>query len=387
MRFIHTADWHLGRLFHGVHLTEDQRFALDGLISLAKERDVDAVVIAGDVYDRAVPPTEAVDLLNDTIATLALDMGVRVIMIAGNHDSAARLEYLNGLVRRTGVHIVGRVGAEPQPALIEGADGTVVRFWPLAYTDPETARFELGRDEIHSHEAVMRAQIEIIERGIDHGEAMNVLVGHAFVSGCRESESERPLSVGGSGAIPTDLFAGFDYVALGHLHAPQKAGSDCIRYSGSLLKYSFEEAEQRKSFSVVELSPGRVPVVEEVTVAPRRDVRRVVGRFAELLATPDPSDAEAYVEVILTDGEPVLNPVDRLRTVYPHLLSLRRQERPVQAGGPGPAGETLRTRSTFDLFAEFFAEVKGEPLTDPQGEVLTGVLDELGREQREAVVS
>jgi exonuclease SbcD len=385
MRFIHTADWHLGRLFHGIHLTDDQRYALRGLVDLAREREVDAVVIAGDVYDRAVPPTEAVDLLDETLATLALDLGVQVVMIAGNHDSPARLEYLSGLASRAGVHVVGRVGAAPASTLIVGADGTAVRFWPLAYTDPETARYEMGRDDIHSHDSVVSCQIECLRPQTRTGE-MNVLVGHAFVPGCRESESERPLSVGGTGAVPVGLFEGFDYVALGHLHEPQRAGADRVRYAGSLLKYSFDEAEHRKSFSVVDLSPGEAPAVEQVSVGPRRDVRRVRGRFAELLSAPSLENADAYLEIVLTDPEPVLDPVARLRDVYPYLLSLRREERGGSLDADGPAGAALKTRTTLDLFGEFFEEVKSVPLTEAQEGVLASVLEEIESEARESVI-
>ena len=345
MRFIHTADWHLGRLFHGVHLTDDQRFALRGLVSVAEARGVDAVVIAGDVYDRAVPPTDAVDLLNDILATLALEMGIQVVMIAGNHDSPARLEYLSGLVGRMGVHVVGRVGAVPQSAVIEGADGTAVRFWPLAYTDPETARYELGRDDIHSHEEVMRSQIDVLEHGLHDDGELNVLVAHAFVSGCRESESERPLSVGGSGAVPVDLFAAFDYVALGHLHAPQRAGSERVRYAGSLMKYSFNEADQRKSLSVVDVAPGRPPMVDAVPVSVRRDARRVQGRFADLMSSPEPGDVSAYMEIVLTDPEPVLNPVERLRAVYPTCSPCAGRKAPGRRSAQGRRGRLSGPRA------------------------------------------
>ena len=383
MRFIHTADWHLGRLFHGIHLTDDQRFALQGLVDLARERQVDAVVIAGDVFDRAVPPTEAVDLLDDTLAALVLEAGIQVVMIAGNHDSAARVEYLSGLIRRAGVHVVGRVGQRPRPAVVVGRDGTRVRFWPLAYTDPETARYELGRDDIHSHEAVVRCQLECLEGDPADADA-DVVVGHAFVSGCRESESERPLSVGGTGAVPAALFEGFDYVALGHLHEPQAAGDARVRYAGSLLKYSFNELEQRKSFTVVELVPGAAPVIEEVPVVPRRDLRRVRGRFADLLGAGADAD-DAYVELVLTDPEPVLDPVQRLRGVYPNLLSLRREVEEGACAGPSLPGAAIKARSTFDLFAEFFADVKPVPLDERQGAALAAVLTDLERDEREAV--
>ena len=386
MRFIHTADWHLGRLFHGIHLTDDQRFALDRLVALAEEQRVDAVVVAGDVFDRAVPPTDAVDLLDRTLATLALDVGVQVLVIAGNHDSPARLEYMSEVARRSGVHVVGRVGPVPRSVAVQGGDGTVARFWPLAYTDPETARYELQCGDIHSHEEVIKAHLERLQierQRVGEPAELNVLVGHAFVTGCRESESERPLSVGGSGAVSADLFADFDYVALGHLHQPQKAGSNRLRYAGSLLKYSFDEAEQRKSVSVVEVVPGAEPMVEELTLPARRDVRRVEGTLSGLITEARPEDVEAYLEVVLTDTEPLLNPVDRLRRVYPHLLSLRRKEDMSGDLGPGPAGEALGARTTLELFAEFFEDVKGSPLSEAQSEVVVEVLGELERAGQE----
>jgi len=383
MRFIHTADWHLGRLFHNIHLTDDQRFTLQGLLRLAEDRQVDAVIIAGDVFDRAVPPPEAVDLLDEIVGTLALDLHIPVVMIAGNHDSAARLEYFSGLARRAGVYVVGRVGARPRPVEIAGADGVDVRFWPLAYTDPETARYELGRDDIHSHEGVIAAELELIAAERAQG-ARDVLVAHAFVSGCRESESERALTVGGSGAVSASLFDGFDYVALGHLHEPQAAGPRHVRYAGSLLKYSFNEASQEKSVTVVDIDQAGALTVEEVALPIRRDVRQVRGSFAEILARPpDATPVEAYVEVVLTDTEPVLNPLDKLRPVFPHILSIRRETAERGLSGPSLTGSGVKTRGTHDLFADFFEDVQGSPMSEPQSRELASAVNGLDRAERE----
>ncbi len=384
MRFIHTADWHLGRLFHNIHLTDDQRFTLQGLVRMAEERQVDAVVVAGDIFDRAVPPTDAVDLLDETVATLALDLKIPVVIIAGNHDSAARLEYFSGLARRAGVHVVGRVGAQPRAAEVVGADGTSVRFWPLAYTDPETARFELGRDDIHSHEAVIKAQLEVLCPSLSGG-ARDVLVAHAFVAGCRESESERPLTVGGSGAVSASLFDQFDYVALGHLHQPQVVAAGRARYAGSLLKYSFNEAAHEKSVTLVELGQTGAATVEEVRLPIRRDVVQLRGKFAEILAEHvDPVFAEAYIEVVLTDSEPVLSPLDKLRPVFPNILSIRREVSEGTVFGPRPTSAAMRTRGVADLFGEFFEDVKGSGMNDPQTAELAAAIDELERVRREA---
>jgi exonuclease SbcD len=384
MRFIHTADWHLGRLFHSRRLTDDQEFTLEGLFRLAQSSQADAVVIAGDVFDRAVPPPDAVGLLDSIVAKLALDLGVAVVMIAGNHDSAARLQYFSELARKSGVHVVGRVGREVRPAELRGADGTEVNFWPIAYTDPESARDEMGRDDIHTHEEAIAAQLETIARGADGG-PRNVVVGHAFVSGCRQSESERELTVGGSAAVSASLFTGFDYVALGHLHERQTAGSERIRYSGSLLKYSFGETDQQKSVSIVDLGPQGQLSVDEVSLPIRRDVRRVRGAFEELLSQDvDEQLAEAYVEVVLTDPDPILNPVDKLRKKFPFLLSLRREETQRAMLGPATGSSGIKTRSTAELFEDFFADVSGHQVSQAQAIEVAAALNDLERAAREA---
>lgn len=385
MRFIHTADWHLGRLFHSRHLTDDQLFTLDGLYRLAESSRADALVIAGDIFDRAVPPPEAVTVLDGIVAALALDLDLTVIMIAGNHDSAARLEYLSELARRSGVHVVGRVGREVRPVEVRGADGTEVRFWPIAYTDPESAREELERPTIHTHEDAIAAQLETVSRH-SGGAVRDVVVGHVFVSGCYTSESERELTVGGSAAVNASLFADFDYVALGHLHRPQSVGSERIRYSGSLLKYSFSETDQQKSVSVVDLGVGGELTVREAYLPIRRDVRQIRGSFAELLAMEvDDRLAESYLEAVLTDPDPVPNAVDTLRVRFPFLLSLRREESLRRALDSAAGSADIKKKTTAQLFEDFFLDVSGHPLTEEQSAEVAAALNELERIGREVV--
>jgi DNA repair protein SbcD/Mre11 len=380
MRFIHTGDWHLGKLLRDRSLTDDQQFALAGLVDLAESVQADAVVVSGDVFDRAVPPVPAVGLLDEVLGELTLGLGVPVIMIAGNHDSPVRLQYLGGLVGQVGLHVVGEVGPEPRGVAVTGRDGVDVVFWPLAYTDPETARGALGRADIHTHAAVLAAHLESVRERTDDS-ARHVVIAHAFVSGALSCESERPLTVGGTGEVPADLFAGFDYVALGHLHRPQRAGEH-LQYAGSLLKYSFDEADHHKSVSVVELGTGGPPVIEQRQLPVRRDLRRVSGTFAEVMEHPDDSLREAYLEVVLTGGEAILDPMERLRAVYPNILSLRREGLSAldAEASDRPA---VRGRSTRDLFAEFFAEVTTEPLSQVQQDEVDGALTSAERQQRE----
>lgn len=377
MRFIHTADWHLGRLFHNVHLTDDQRFTLEGLVRLARRSEADAIIVAGDVFDRAVPPTHAVELLDDVLGELVLDVGVPVVMISGNHDSPVRLEYMSQFASRAGLHTIGHVAAEPRCAEIAG-----VQFWPLAYTDPETARCTLQREDIHTHQDALAAQLEAVRGRMDPGRRQ-VLVGHAFVVGSARSDSERPLTVGGTGTVEAGLFEGFDYVALGHLHRPQACGSPNVRYAGSLLKYSFDEADHAKSVTVVDLDADGGVRIEEAVLPVRHDLRRVRGSMAELLVgTPAPDVAGAYVEVMLTDVEPVLDPVDRLRPLYPNLVSLRREQAEI-ALGDGVARERLRSLTPLQLFDEFFEDVTGSPIEEGQHAEVASVLTEIERSRQE----
>lgn len=363
-----------------MRLTDDQRFTLEGLLRVAKEEKADAIVVAGDVFDRAAPPVDAVDLLDFVLRESALKLKIPVVMIAGNHDNPVRLQYLSGLIGQVGVHAVGEVCCEPESTSLVGSDGTRVVFWPLAYTDPETARCVMRCDDIHCHEEALCRQIESIKERME-ATARHVIVGHAFVTGSLTCESERPLTVGGTGSVSHTIFDGFDYVALGHLHRPQSV-SERVRYAGSLLKYSFDEAEHRKSVTVVDLGKTGPVKTKEVELPIRRDLVRLSGSFDELLNHPEASkNAAAYVEVTLTDGEAVLDPMERLRAVYPNILSLRREG--YSTDTEGQARAPARGRSTSELFTDFFADATGEAMSEAQELEVADSLEVLSREMRE----
>ncbi|HEY5168379.1 MAG TPA: exonuclease subunit SbcD, partial [Thermoleophilia bacterium] len=253
MRLIHTADWHLGRLFHNQHLTADQDYVLRQLVELVAEVEPAAVIVAGDLYDRAVPPIEAVDLLDHVLTELVDRLGVPVIAIAGNHDSAVRVGFASRLLRERGLHLVGELPQAASPIILRDEHGPV-RVSALPYADPAEARAVYDAADIHDQQAVTSAGVARALAAAEPHER-HVLVAHAFVAGGVESESERPLSVGGAQQVSAGTFAGFDYVALGHLHRPQSCGSDTVRYAGSLLKYSFAEHAHQKSVSVVDVGP------------------------------------------------------------------------------------------------------------------------------------
>jgi exonuclease SbcD len=394
MKLIHTADWHLGRLFHNVHLTRDQEHVLEQLVELARDVRPAAVIVAGDLYDRAVPPTEAVDLLDHVLTELVDGLGVPVVAIAGNHDSAVRVGFASTLLRERGLYLVGELPQAASPIVLRDEHGPV-RICALPFADPAEARHVYGDEAIHDQQAVAAAGVRQALAAAAPDERL-VLVAHAFVAGGLESESERPLSVGGAQQVPAGVLTGFDYVALGHLHRPQTCGSETTRYAGSLLKYSFAEATHDKSVCVVEIGPrgsapgeagraGRAAVaVETVPLSPRRDVRRLEGTLAELLArgAADPR-RDDYVLASLTDDGALFDPIGRLRSAYPNALAI---ERPAYERSGAEGRERPRPGSVgdVDLFASFFSYVTDDDLGEARREALTGVLDGLERARREA---
>jgi exonuclease SbcD len=395
MKLIHTADWHLGRLFHNVHLTRDQEHVLRQLVTLVADVRPAAVLVAGDLYDRAVPPTEAVKLLGDVLTEIVDGLGVPVIAVAGNHDSAVRVGFAASLLRERGLHLVGELPQAASPVTLTDEHGPVHVF-PLPFADPAEARHAYADDEIHDQEGVVRAGVRVALAAAPLGER-RVAVGHAFVAGSLETpESERPLSVGGAQQVPAAVFDGFDYVALGHLHRPQTCGSATVRYAGSPLKYSFAEHDHEKSVAVVDIGPpnsaggeagaaGRARVaVETVALTPLRDVRRLEGTLAELLGRgrDDPA-RDDYVLAALLDKGALLDPIGQLRAVYPQALSI---ERPVYEATGSGADQRPRPGSVGDLelFGTFFRYAAGEDLSAEERAELAGVVDALERRRREA---
>jgi DNA repair protein SbcD/Mre11 len=380
MRFLHTADWHLGRLFHQVHLTEDQAFVLRQLVDVARDARVDAVVVAGDVYDRAVPPPEAVGLLDDVLSELLLGLKVPVVMAAGNHDSPERLAFGARVLARQGLHLFGRPSAGLAPVVLGDAHGTV-SFYVAPYAEPALIRECLAGDDVVDHQSGMRALLaSMLDAHPARGRS--VFVGHAFVNGALGSDSERPLSVGGAGAVDPSTFGGFQYVALGHLHRPQDivdAGS-AIRYAGALLEYSFDEVGQRRSVTIVDIDGAGAPRLEEVPLVPRRALRRIEGTLEELLHGGGPS-CDDYVVARLLDRHPVLDPIGRLRGVYPNILCI---ERPAVVAGPaGRAGGDRRQLGHGQLFAAFFQEMTGGEPTPEEQAVFDAIDAKLAHGDRE----
>ncbi|MGB0619621.1 MAG: exonuclease SbcCD subunit D [Myxococcota bacterium] len=370
MRLLHTADWHLGRLFHGVSLVDDQAHLLEELTRLVAESAIDAVLIAGDVYDRAVPPPDAVTLFDAFLARVAGEQGIPVVVIAGNHDSADRLGFGARLLAEGGLHVRGRLDANPEPIELGDAHGPV-DFVALPFVDPPHARATLGDAELRDHDACNAAMLSRARGSLRAGRR-SVCVAHAFVAGASDSESERPLVVGGGGQVSASHFDGFDYVALGHLHRPQRVARDTIRYSGSLMPYSFGEAAHDKSVSIVELSADGSVEIEPVALSPRRAVRVVEGALATLLETsPDGVAADDYLLVRLTDSGALFHPMARLRERFPNVLQIERPALEAASTGGAVAVQSLAPRAPEDLFTDFFEAVLDREMDEEERAALS----------------
>ncbi|MEV5346923.1 exonuclease SbcCD subunit D [Streptomyces achromogenes] len=321
MRILHTSDWHLGRAFHRVNLLQAQAGFIGHLTATVRERAVDAVVVSGDVYDRAVPPLAAVELFDTALHRLA-ELGVPTVMISGNHDSARRLGVGAGLIDRAGIHLRTDPSAAGTPVILRDTHGDVA-FYGLPYLEPALVKDEFGVDKA-GHEAVLGAAMDRVRADLaarPRG-TRSVVLAHAFVTGGQASDSERDITVGGVAAVPAGIFDGADYVALGHLHGCQTI-TERVRYSGSPLAYSFSEADHRKSMWLVDLDADGSVTAERVDCPVPRPLARLRGRLDDLLADPELARHEdAWVEATLTDPFRPAEPMARLTERFPHTLSL-----------------------------------------------------------------
>lgn len=380
MRFLHTSDWHLGRIFHGLHMTDDQAIVLEELIALVKESNVDAVLIAGDIYDRAVPPTQAVTLLDEVLRRLVQEAGKNVIMIAGNHDNADRLGFGQSLLSQNKLYITGPVNPSTQPVVLYDTYGPVY-FAPLTYGEPLAAS-ELLRQPLKTHEDVVRWQISNQLRQ-SPDTARKVALAHVFLTGAQESpDSERPLAIGGATTVGINCFAPFNYAALGHLHACQN-GSSKVRYSGSLLKYSFNEVHQSKGVHIVDMAADGSITVETVQLKPRRELACLRGSFSELVSKPQPELYDCYLQVTLTDEQPILDAKYRLEQVYPNILHLE-YARLHSGNDADTAAVNHKKLGTAELFEAFFTQVNNRQLTDSEKSLLSDIINSEVQTERQA---
>lgn len=322
MRLLHTSDWHLGRRLNEYALIDEQFHALEQIARMCREERADALLIAGDLYDRAIPPEEAVGLFSDFLHRMSKDVGIPIVAIAGNHDSAERLGFGAEFLARGGVHLKTRLADREKPIVLD-ARGERVEVYALPYLEPARARAELADDALRTHDAAVKAALSSIRARNEARGGLSVLLAHLFACGGSESpDSERSLEIGGAAQVELSSLEGFSYVALGHLHAPQRVGGrEDVRYSGSLLKYSVSESKQRKGVTLIELS-GKGVIAHELPLTQKRDVVRLEAPLKELLESDrfEPF-RDAYVEATFTDKGYHLDVAPRLRERFRFLLS------------------------------------------------------------------
>ena len=455
MRFLHTADWHLGRIFYGQYLTEDQAHVLENqFFSILKDEKIDGILLAGDIFDRAVPPIEAIELWDSIITRLAMDYKVPLFVVSGNHDGAERLEVGRSMLSRSGIHIWGSPHHALQPFEFEGADGKVA-ICPMPFSEPRRIGDALGLGSannslqtIQSLENAIdadtktkakskrskskKASVDIIEdslfAGVDmadeeiaaietskevtqdlaaHNESglnlhnydqmyqawsnylykqvqkgmRSIAISHAFVMGGDVCESERTLSIGGSEQVSPQVFKDFHYTALGHLHGPQRMGADYIRYSGSPLKYSFDEHTQKKSFTIIDMDKKGNVDISTIPVEAKRDVVILEGYFEDLLNNKElqAKHKDDYVQARLLDTMPIMDGMAKLRQVYHRCMTIDLVGRVAMpmADMDEAVFKELNERELFNQFAE---TVWKEPLTEREQQYINSVWDRILKE-------
>ncbi|MET4585055.1 MULTISPECIES: exonuclease SbcCD subunit D [Micrococcaceae] len=381
MRLLHTSDWHLGRSFHGVGMLDAQQGFIDQLVEFVGDEKVDVVLIAGDVYDRALPGVDVVRLLDDALVRLT-EAGAQVVLTSGNHDSAIRLGFASRLLERGGVHLRTRLAELDVPVLLPldtAADGPVLAIYGIPWLEPRLVAGQLGVEPA-SHFEVTRAATEMIRADVaTRSKARTVhpvVLAHTFASGGISSDSERDLSIGGVGAVPLDLFDGFGYTALGHLHGRQSL-SPTVRYSGSPLAYSFSEATHRKGGWLVEADATGITDVTEVFWEAPRALAVLRGTIDHLLSAEEHAWAEAaYCQITLTDPQRPAQAMDKLRARFPDTLVL----------GFEPEGAAADVRTSYStrlaaadddlsICCGFLEHVRGRSTDDAEAAVLREALD------------
>ncbi|HUM83660.1 MAG TPA: exonuclease SbcCD subunit D [Lachnospiraceae bacterium] len=416
MKIFHLSDLHLGKRVNEFSMLEDQEYILTEIIRAADEERPEAVVIAGDVYDKAVPSAEAVELFDRFLVRLS-KRGIRTFVISGNHDSPERIAFGGRLMDASGIHMSPVYHADVQPVTLTDEFGKV-NFYMLPFVKPANVRRFFPDEELATYtEALRRAVAEIrgdrgeeagnpepapaemeqgdlapepapaetepgelapepapVENALSESAALtfrnderNVLIAHQFVTGASRSESEE-ISVGGTDNVDASVFDGFDYVALGHIHGPQNVGRETLRYCGTPLKYSFSEAGQVKSITVVRMGPKGTTEVSTLPLVPRHDLREIKGRYMDITAKAfyEGTRTDDYLHITLTDEEDILDAVGKLRTIYPNLMKLDYDNARTRSGGDFTVSEKMETLSPLSLFEEFYEKQNNRPMTEEQ---------------------
>ena len=410
MRFLHTADWHLGRIFYGQYLTEDQAHVLEHqFFSILKDEKIDGILLAGDVFDRAVPPIEAIELWDSIITRLAMDYKMPLFVVSGNHDGAERLEVGRSMLGQSGIHIWGSPHHALRPFEFESSDGKVA-ICPMPFSEPrrigdvlgfsknesklvdtdmtegslftyvDTNEQETDALNLHNYDQMYQAWSDHLRNQVPKG-MRSIAISHAFVMGGEVGGSERTLSVGGSEQVSPHVFKDFHYTALGHLHGPQRMGADHIRYSGSPLKYSFDEHIQKKSFTIIDMDTKGKVEISTIPVEVKRDVVILEGYFEDLLNNKElqAKHKDDYVQARLLDTMPIMDGMAKLRQVYNRCMTIDLVGR-VAAPMADMGDVVFKELNERELFNQFAETVWKNPLTEREQQYINSVWDRILKE-------
>lgn len=373
MRMFHMADLHIGKKLNHISLLEDQRQMLEQVVTLVQQQQPDVLLLAGDIYDRRNPAVEAVQLLDDFLSQVVLTCHVPVIAISGNHDSGERLGFAHSILSRAGLHIAGRFTMPVPQVILQDAWGPVV-FHLLSYGDLATLKYALQTEEILDYQQAMERVLQTMDLHKTNG-TRHVLLAHGVVAGSEEleySDSERELTIGGTEFWGSHLLAGFDYVALGHLHSCQRSGADYIRYAGSPLKYSFSEEHHTKGLLQIDLAADGSAAITQLPFTLSRDLRTIRGNLADLLQDEVVKSANAndLIRAILTDYGELLEPMAQLREKYPNTVTLEREHQMLAEPMQEYQRIDLQNQTPEQLFRNFYDQVTGAEMTEAEIMVL-----------------
>lgn len=366
MKIFHTADWHIGKIIFSNYMTDDQEYVIKQFFDFIHQEKPDLIIISGDLYDRAVPPSEAVRLVNQTLSEITLNLKIPLLIIAGNHDSPERLEFLNGILSGMNLYIEGSLKKEVRKVSFSDMYGNI-NFYLLPFIETETAKSIYDKDFKDKTEMMKY----IIENININTEERNIIIAHEYVAGGIESDSERRLSVGGSEFIDSEVFRDFDYAALGHLHGRQKIGGK-VNYPGSILKYSFSEVNHKKGINCVEFKEKGNTEIKQLLFKPKKDMKIIEGYFDEIIK----NTSEDYLLIRIKDDNHIYDAINKLKVRYPNVLSLEFPN--IKASSSLKTYDRdIKKVSPENLFEDFYEEVKGKKMTLPAKEKVNEIFGEI----------
>ena len=378
MKFVHLSDLHIGKRVNEFSMLEDQKYILKVILGIIDDEKPDGVLIAGDVYDKSVPSADAVQLLDDFLCRL-MERNMPTFIISGNHDSAERLSFGGRLMDSSGIHLSPLYNGTVSPLSLTDEYGKV-NIYMLPFLKPVHVRRFFPESEIESYTDALSVAIKNIS--IDENQR-NVIITHQFVTGASRSESEE-LSVGGSDNVDVRVFDAFDYVALGHIHGPQKMSRETIRYCGTPLKYSFSEADHKKSVTIVEMYEKGNTAIRTVPLIPKRDMREIKGKYEDIILKKnyEGTNTEDYIHITLTDEEDIPDIMNRLRVIYPNIMKLDYDNIRTRNAASSSMAENVEDKSELTLFSEFYEDQNGQPMSELQSEFMENLIEEIWRGER-----